>query len=226
MSIHTGSLLNALASCNAPLFRRRRRVGRLAHAAVPPVARDQRRGRRGARPDRRRPRDPAPLGGGHRSARRADRRRHRPRPLQDDRGGALLGRRLRQPRRLRPQLHPAGLPLPRHRDGGAQRGVAGAAAAGRAVPRRRAAEALPHPGHQRHHRRPHRRRLRNRLPRRHAGHPAVRAERAAAGCRFGRFAQTQSRPPRSRHPAKDPEDVRSGRHDLGHRFPRESGKWT
>ena len=130
------------------------------------------------------------------------------------------------PRRLPPQLHPAGLPVPRHRDGRAQRGVARAAAAGQPVPRHRAAEALPHPRHQRHHRRPHRRRLRDRLPRRHARHPAVRAEGAAARRRLGRLAQAQPRPPRPRHPAEDPEDGRRRRHDLGHRLSRTCAKST
>ena len=62
--------------------------------------------------------------------------------------------------------------------------------------------------HQRHHRRPHRRRLRDRLRRRHAGHPAVRAEGAAAGRRLRRLDEAQPRAPRPRHPAEDPEDGR------------------
>ena len=107
-----------------------------------------------------------------------------------------------------------------HRDGGAQGRVARAGAAGRALPRRRAAEALSHPRHQRHHRRPHRRHLRDRLPRRHARHPAVRAQGAAARRRLGRFDEAQPRPARPRHPAEDPEDVGPRRHDLGHRLSR------
>ena len=54
--------------------------------------------------------------------------------------------------------------------------------------RRRTAGAsiAQNPRHQRHHRRPHRRHRRNRIPRRHAGDPAVRAPRIAAGGRLRR----------------------------------------
>ena len=67
------------------------------------------------------------------------------------------------------------------------------ATACRAVPRHRTAEALPHPRHQRDHRRPHRRRLRDRVSRRHAGHPAVRAQGTAARRRLRRLAEAQPR---------------------------------
>ena len=160
----------------------------------------------------------------HRPARRAGRRRHRPRPRQDDRRRAVLGRQHRPPRRLPPQLHPAGVPVSRDRHGGAERRVARAGAAGGPLPRRRAAEALPHSRHQRDHRRPDCRPLRDRVPRRHARHPAVRAQGAAARRRFLRLAQAQPRPARARHPAEDPEDVRRGRHDLRHRLSRRSAR--
>ena len=80
-----------------------------------------------------------------------------------------------------------------------------------AVPHRRRAPALQDPRHQRHHRRPHRRHLRDRLHGRHAGHPAVRAEGAAAGRRLVGLDEAQPRPPRPRHPAEDPEDGRRRR---------------
>ena len=127
---------------------------------------------------------------------------------QDDRRRAVLGGHHRPAGDVPPQLHPAGLPVSRHRHGGAQRRMAEAGASGRAVPRHRAAAALPDPRHQRDHRRPHRRRLRDRLSRRHAGDSAVRAEGAAAGRRFRRLDEAQPRPPRPRHPAEDPEDGR------------------
>ena len=173
------------------------------------------------RADDGRGRDPAALGRGHRPARRADRRRHRARPRQDDRRGALLGRHHRSAASSSCTASScwssptSGIVM------GARKGEwLRAGAAGQPVPRRRTAEALPHPRHQRHHRRPDRRRLRDRLPRRHARHPAVRAEGAAARRRLRRLAEAQPRPPRPRHPAEDPEDVRRRRHDLRHRLSR------
>ncbi len=68
--------------------------------------------------------------------------------------------------------------------------------------------------------------VRDRLPRRHARHPAVRAQGAAARRRLGRLAQAQPRPARPRHPAEDPEDVGRRRHDLRHRLSARCAKST
>ena len=133
---------HALASRHSRALHRGRRVGRGADAGVPSRAGRQHRRRRRPRRPHRRHRNAAPLDGGHRPPRRADRRGHRPRPLEDDRRRALLGRHVGPARRLPPQLHPARLPVPRDRDGRAEGGVAGAAAAGRAcsaTPGRRSA---------------------------------------------------------------------------------------
>ena len=171
-----------------------------------PVRRSRRR-RRARRRDRR-DRNAAAHGGSHGSARRADRRRDRTRPGQDYRRRAVLGRQHRPPDHVPAQLHPAGLPVSRDRDGCAQGGMARTGTAGRALPRHRPAEALSDSRHQRDHRRPHRRHLRDRLHGRHARHSAVRAEGAAARRRLLGFAEAQSRPARSRHPPEDSEDVR------------------
>ena len=188
-------------------------------------ARGQRRLRARARRAGRRLRGPAPRYRRHAHARRAARRRDRPSRRARDRGRLVLGR----PRPTAGScfstavilivLPYLGLVL-----GAQARRVARAGAPRRPVFGRRPRAALQDSRHQRHHRRPHRRRLRDRLRRRHPRHPAVRAEGAAAGRRLVRFAEAQPRPPRPRHPAADPEDVRHRGHHLRRRLSRASAK--
>ena len=149
---------------------------------------------------------------GHRSARRADRRRHRAGLAQDDRRGAVLGRHRRPRGRLPAQLHPAGVPLPRAR--------AWARAKASGWSRRGSSALFRDAGPQK------RYRILDTsviIDGRIADicetgfldgtlvDPAVRAEGAAARRRFRRLDEAQPRPPRPRHPAEDPEDGRRRR---------------
>ena len=170
-------------------------------------------------------REPAARDRRHPRARRADRLRRRPGHRARHRGRPVLGRHRRSPRRVPPQLPPdrrcrtsAWCSARKHGEWlEPARLVSLFRAAGPAAP-------LQDSRHQRHHRRPHRRRLRDRLRRRHAGHPAVRAEGAAARRRLVRLAEAQPRPPRPRHPAEDSEDVGRRGDDLGRRLSRTSAK--
>ena len=148
------------------------------------------------------------------------RRRRRPAAGQGHQRRAVLGRSRRPARRLPSQLHPAGVPLPRAGDRRPQGRVARAGAADQRC------SAPPGPSAI----------TRFSTPRViidgriadlcETGFidgtlviPAVRAEGTAARRRLVGLDEAQPRPPRPRHPAEDPEDVRRrGRH-LRRRFP-------
>ncbi len=165
------------------------------------------------RPGRRcrRVRIPAPIDSRHQHARRAARRRDRPRAGQRHRRGAVLGRSRRPAGGVPPQLHPAAAAVPRPGRRRPQGRVARAGADDDAVPAGRPGAPLQDPRHLGDHRRAHRRPVRHRIHGRHAGDSAVRPQGAPAGRRLVGFDEAQPRPPRPRHPPEDPEDVRRGR---------------
>ena len=171
-------------------------------------------------------REPVAGDRGHACARRPDRLCDRPRHRPRNRRRSLLGRFRRPTRGISPQLRADRAAVPRPDARRQARRMARAGAAREPVPLSGAGTPLQNPRYQRHHRRPRRRCVRDRLRRWHAGDSAVRSQRAPARRRFGRLDEEEPRPPRSRHPAEDPENVRRRRHDLRRGLSRTSRKST